>query len=183
MGNCERCAVYAAPHQLQLGWSRSAAVVDWAAVAPGAMTRIELPPLSAAPAAVAVVRLAAREPGAPGGAGGAELYLSYRRRGGQEASLPDASNRATSLHVVDGNTWLLGMLKDGQAWASAGGAGNRLLVAQTASSDGGASLLLCKFRSSPSECGSFAPFTPPTAQAGAAAAAAAGGDAAAASRD
>lgn len=156
MGFCPRC-IYSSVDQLRMGWSRALPVVDWTMFT--GTTILILPALSDAAAfrdlGVVQIRLTTpTDPGVPGGTT-SHIYLSYRVAKNQDLSLPAKYSQATSVHGFNGDTWLLAWPKNGQAYVNTA---NKMVVRQDSGDSTSARVMLCKWVSAQSECGTFGTF-------------------------
>lgn len=94
-----------------------------------------------------------------------EIYLSYRVAKGQDDHLAWNLDWATSIYAElstpyrsygVGETYVLAWLRDGQGFVDRA---NQLVVLQVASSNSFGQIVLCRYTSTPAECGSFQEFT------------------------
>lgn len=151
MGYCPRC-IYNSIDQLRLGWSRALPIVDWSTIS--GTSQVKLPALSDLAAynelGVVVIRLQDQtEPAVPGG-NTRYIYVSYRVTKGQDKDLPPKyDGSATFVHGGNSLTWILGWVKDGQAYVNTP---NRMLIRQDSSNVTEARITICKWVTASSEC-------------------------------
>lgn len=155
MGYCQRCS-YVAPHLLYLGWSRAIANLTSAQLAPGTPLTYQLPALLDSVANTVAVHVdwpLVVPPGSLRPLGSApSVFLSFRIARGQDAGLPARFDRAVSIHTVaseGANTYLEGTVGAGASWSDPV---LRLVVRMLSQSGSMASISVCRFTSSASEC-------------------------------
>lgn len=110
---------YAAPHQLQLGWSSEVATLGARNLRYGTALEFTLPALASSRKSVLVVNVDwETQPSASVQRGG-YLTLSFRSRIAQDAGLPDEYNQAVSVHRIQqlySNPYVEAVVQDGQRW-------------------------------------------------------------------